>query len=81
MTLPLSLRDFFSSVTGVWFDGSRGKKLCGSVILSFDKQISKGRAILCLLAVNLQLLSLFCNSSGLVDIVGELLGVVSVDQQ
>lgn len=66
---------------GVWFDGSRGKKLCGSVILRFDKHMRKGREILCLFAMNLQLFSLFCNSGGLVDVVGELLGVVSIDQQ
>ncbi|KAE8652291.1 hypothetical protein Csa_021898 [Cucumis sativus] len=37
MILPLSLRDSFNSVTGVWFDG---EEFWGSAILSFDKQIS-----------------------------------------
>ncbi|KAG7010730.1 hypothetical protein SDJN02_27526, partial [Cucurbita argyrosperma subsp. argyrosperma] len=40
MVLPLSLRDSFNSVTEVWFNGSRGKKLYGSAILRFDKEIS-----------------------------------------
>ena len=69
----------FDSVIGVWFDGSRGKKPCGSVILCFDEQMRKGREILCLFSVNLQLFSLFCNSGDSVDFVGELLGVVTID--
>ncbi|KAA0043456.1 glutamate receptor 3.7-like [Cucumis melo var. makuwa] len=42
MILPLSLRDSFNSVTGVWF---HGKEFWGSAILSFDKQISKGSSL------------------------------------
>ena len=68
-------------MTEVWFNGSRGKKLYGSAILRFVKEISKGRETLGQLAMNLQLFSLFRNSCGLVNIVGELLVVVSIGQQ
>lgn len=42
MVLLLSLRDSFNSVTEVWFNGSRGKKLYGSAILRFDKKSVRG---------------------------------------
>lgn len=70
----------FDSAVGAWFDGSRGKRLCGSVSV-IDNQMRKGREILWLFPLNFQLFNLFCNSTDLVDVVGGLLGVVTIRQQ